>query len=263
MPNEIKLPFSTVGYYTGYITGLVAQEVIVFLLTGGTGNVVQATNLAMQSFSQTLKGVGKFVKKGAKEMANTLENFLELLSQIRKGSKNVPKHLDELDTKVDDLLKYIEDAIKGKGLYGGKILSKSELEDWAKLLKTKYGTKLEKVDNFDNPNILAQFDPNTNTIRYKDEITEYFMAHESYHAEEMHLIGFDEYVLNAPLKGTKEIDYTNENLIRRYYRERYVYKKLKTNFNKYDLNNQENWHIEAYFYEIKQSLIDNNITIPE
>lgn len=54
----------------------------------------------------------------------------------------------------------------------------------------KYGTKLLKVDKFDDPEVLASFDPNTNTIKYTDDVTEYLMAHEHYYAEEMSKIGF-------------------------------------------------------------------------
>ncbi|WP_445721348.1 hypothetical protein [Flavobacterium sp.] len=47
----------------------------------------------------------------------------------------------------------------------------------------KYGTKLKKADSFDKPGILAQFD--SNTILYKDDVTEYIILHESFHAEKM------------------------------------------------------------------------------
>jgi hypothetical protein len=61
---------------------------------------------------------------------------------------------------------------------------------------------------------LAAFDGNTNTIKYTDEVTEYFMKHESFHAEEMKIIGFNEYVKEAALKGTSYPNgYTNENVL--------------------------------------------------
>lgn len=55
---------------------------------------------------------------------------------------------------LDDLL----DSVEGIGLYGGKILSKTDIEDWAKLLMKKFGTKLEKVDGFSKQGILAQLE---------------------------------------------------------------------------------------------------------
>lgn len=89
------------------------------------------------------------------------------------------------------------------------------------------------------------------------------MAHESFHAEEFKKIGFDEYVKDAPLRGVKELEYTKENLIRRYYREKYVFDSLIKNSKNFGLNNQEIWHAKAYFYEIEMSLIEKNIKIPK
>ena len=156
------------------------------------------------------------------------------------------------------------DNVLGVGKYGGKVLSEVEIEDKAKLLLKKFGTKLEKVESFENPNVLAQFDPNTNTIRYKDEVTEYFMAHESFHAEEMKLIGFNEYVKNAPLKGVKEADYTIKNWQRLYKREKYVYDNLVKNAEKYNLNNEEVYHAFIYLdIEVVLKLEKRNIKIPK
>ncbi len=53
------------------------------------------------------------------------------------------------------------------------------------------------------------------------------MTHEHFHAEEMYKIKFDEYVKDAPIKGTEfPDDFTNENLLRSYKRELYVYEKM-------------------------------------
>jgi hypothetical protein len=128
--------------------------------------------------------------------------------EIEAYRKNITNK-EEL-VEIDKFKRHLDNVL-GEGLYGGKILSKIELEDWAIFLKNKFGTTLEKVESFENPRVLAQFDASSNTIRYKDEVTEYFMAHESFHAEEMKLIGFNEYVKGAPLRGAKEADYTVEN----------------------------------------------------
>ena len=129
-------------------------------------------------------------------------------------------------------------------MYGGKILSRTEIEDWAKILKKKFGTNLERVEKFENPHTLAQFDPNTNTIKYKEDVTEYFMTHESFHAEEMHLIGFDEYVKNGHIKDT---EFTISNQIREYEREKFVYDKFLKNKKKLTLTNEEKNHAYWYF----------------
>lgn len=155
------------------------------------------------------------------------------------------------------MLEVALDNIKGKGLYGGKILSQADLDVWAKTLLKKYGTKLEKVDSFDNPEILAQFDSNTNTILYKDDVTEYIMLHESFHAEEMSKIGFAEYVKEATLKGTVfPGGYTDANLLRSYKRELYVYEKMmkiaeKKKFTHYEIINIS-YNVDLYILLLRK-----------
>lgn len=127
---------------------------------------------------------------------------------------------------------------------------KNLAQNWRKLIALK------------GRDILAQFDPNTNTIKYKEDITEYIMAHESYHAEEMHKIGFDKYVENAHIEGTP---WTPENRITQYKREKYVYERLQENISKF--NNQEARHSFIYFDTLKAKLEkllkDNNIPFPK
>lgn len=171
--------------------------------------------------------------------------------------KTEGKHLDK-----------VLDNVEGTGLYGGKILSKADMEDWAKLLMKKFGTKLERVDRFDKPDILAQFNANTNTIKYTDNVTEYILVHEHFHAEEMSKIGFKKYIKDAPLAGTEFKDYTNENWIRLYKREKYVYDQLMKNVKKYNLNKQEVstppfGHAFQYFDGIVFRMEQLNIPIPK
>jgi len=200
------------------------------------------------------------IKNGLQKSA---KEVLEYEDELRKTA-NKADEVKQMDELIEELKRVADDNIKGKGLYSGKILSKTDIEKWAKILKEKFGTNLEKVDNFDNPNILAQFDPNTNTIRYKDDVTEYFMAHESFHAEEMHQIGFDSYVKDAPLRGVKETDYTNQNWIRLYNREKYVYDQLIKNAKKYNLNNEELYHAFIYLdLEVVLKMEKRNIKIPK
>lgn len=178
----------------------------------------------------------------------------ELFSGLKKG-----KSLDEI---------FENSHIEGFGRYGGKILSETEIEDWAKILKKKFGTKLERVESFDNPTVLAAFDPNTNTIKYIDDVTEYLMTHESFHAEEMFKIGFKEYTKNAHIKDTP---WTIENRIHEYMREKYVYERLvqhskKHKFNPEELSTPPFGHAYQYFdtlkFKLEILLKENNIPFP-
>lgn len=122
---------------------------------------------------------------------------------------------------------------------------------------------------------MAQFDPNTNTIRYKEDVIEYFMAHESFHAEEMYKIGFDEYVKNAHIEDTP---WAIENKITQYKREKYVYERLvEENGKTYKFNADEVGvpppygrppfgHAFEYYdtikYELEMLLKDNGLPFP-
>jgi hypothetical protein len=143
-------------------------------------------------------------------------------------------------------------------------LSKADLDLWAKNLLEKYGTKIERVDNFDKPGILAQFDANTNTIRYTDDVTEYFMLHESFHAEEMSIIGKTEYVNNAALEGVKfPNEYSNLNLIRSYKREKYVHDRIIEEAKRHGINPEElqhNFMHLDYFYILELEKRNINIS---
>jgi hypothetical protein len=143
----------------------------------------------------------------------------------------------------------------------GKILSKVELEDWAKLLKRKYGTKLELVESL-KPGVLAEFVANTNTIRYKKGATKYLIAHESFHAEEMFKIKFKEYIKDAAIGITNIDNYTDKNLIRSYKREKYVYDRIIEEAKNLGLTNLEFNHnfFNLDYYILK--LEKRNINIP-
>ncbi|MCU0349920.1 MAG: hypothetical protein MUF43_03710 [Flavobacterium sp.] len=215
-----------------------------------------------------------FVKGGENTMAIIYKGVSIIAGKVDEISEKLQTALKKLSGKklenyLDELLEVALDNIQGKGLYGGKILSKADLDVWAKTLLKKYGTKLEKVDSFENSNILAQFDSNTNTILYKDDVTEYIMLHESFHAEEMSKIGFAKYNKGAALKGVDKADYTKENWLNLYRKEKYVYDKLVENAKKYNLNPQElstppYGHAFRYFdLEVVMQLELRNIPIPK
>ena len=269
--KQINLTFDPIAcaYFTGYIYGfiisLIIEVVLTIILTGGTVTVpliIEKLEEAIFGIFRlgwgiakgTVKAVRTFARFVVKSIEDLIEAFQEIL-RILKGEKG------SFNKIIDDVFE--ASNIKKIGFQGGKILTESEIEDWAKLLMKKYGTKLLKVDKFDNPDVLAQFDPNTNTIKYMDDVTEYLMAHEHYHAEEMSKIGFPEYVKDAPLAGVKEENYTVKNWIRHYKREKYVYDQINRNAKKFDLNGQEIWHSWAYIEEIKYTLTELKIKIPK
>jgi hypothetical protein len=161
---------------------------------------------------------------------------------------------------IGDLRKVEGDNIKGKGQYGGKILSKLEIDDWAKMIFNKYGTKLELVDDFGDPGILAQFDAVTNTIRHKKDVTQYLLFHETMHAEECFTLGKLKYLEDAHIVNTPV---TDANLLRTYKREKYVYDKIKPHAKEQEFIFDEIDHAELYIEWIELKLKTRGISIPK
>ena len=85
------------------------------------------------------------------------------------------------------------------------------------------------------------------------------MSHESFHAREMYELGFVEYVKDAPLKGTNISDYTDENWIRFYKREKYVHDYI---IKKAGFNNKELFHnfinLDYYLIQLEKRGININ-----
>ncbi|MCO6174714.1 hypothetical protein NHF50_06615 [Flavobacterium sp. NRK F10] len=269
-----KLRFvSKLGTAASYVkTGLRATVAAIEISSGTINALLKITNQRDEPWAKELSEVllylellslgGELGEVLLKRINKAAKNALKYEDDIIKAAKKEGLEAKQIDELIDEFKTFTGDNITGKGLYGGKILSKVDLDDWAKLLKEKFGTNLEKVDRFDNSNVLAQFDPNTNTIRYKDDVTEYFMAHESFHAEEMNKIGFDAYVKDAPLRNVDPKDYTKENWLRFYRREKYVYDKIIENLKKHSLNNEELAHnfFNLDYYILKLEKL--NIKIP-
>ncbi|MFT6923212.1 MAG: hypothetical protein ACJA1C_002222 [Crocinitomicaceae bacterium] len=190
--------------------------------------------------------------KGVTLVEGTSKSISTKITQILRSSKSFPS-----------LKLYLDDFARKMSEFGGHVLTKTELNTWRIFLKSEYGAKMEKVKKFDQPEILAQFSPSTNTIKYMENATLYLIVHESFHALEMHLIKFEEYVKDAPFIGTKFPEgYTDENMLRSYWRERFVHDLIIENAVKYGFNNREMWHnmLNLDYYEIQ--LEKRGITIP-
>ncbi|SHM34412.1 hypothetical protein [Chryseobacterium polytrichastri] len=242
----------TVAYYSGVIAFEFIINILLLIFTEGAGNIIKGTTYVQKAASllkvitreamsavtlgitDLLTFLSRFIIRFGKACAKGFKSFIKWVEELFSGLKK-GKSLDEI---------FENSHIEGIGQYGGKILSETEIEDWAKILKKKFGTKLERVESFDNPTVLAAFDPNTNTVKYVDNVTEYFITHESYHAEEMHLIGFDEYVKNGHVENT---DFTILNQIREYEREKFVYDLFHKNKRKLTLTDEEKYHAYWYF----------------
>lgn len=285
----------TLAFYSGVIAFEFIINILLLIFTAGSGNIIKGTTYVQKAASllkvitrevmsavtfgitDLLALLSRFIVRFGKACVNGFKGFIKFIEDLLQGSKNgakaedlaeEAKDIEEVIIKGKKKDKHSSSNIEGEGLYGGKILSKTEIEDWAKILKKKFGTKLEKVESFDDTTVLASFSPNTNTIKYTDNVTEYFMTHESFHAEEMFKIGFKEYTKSAHIKGTP---WTIENRINEYMREKYVYERLVENAKKHKFNPEELstppfGHAFQYYdyikYKLEILLKKNNIPFP-
>ncbi|MDR6921313.1 hypothetical protein [Chryseobacterium sp. 2987] len=266
----------TVAYYSGVIAFEFIINILLLIFTEGAGNIIKGTTYVQKAASllkvitreamsavtlgitDLLTFLARFVVSFGKACAKGFKSFIKWMEELFSGLKK-GKSLDEI---------FENSHIEGIGRYGGKILSEVEIEDWAKILKKKFGTKLERVESFDNPTVLAAFDPNTNTVKYVDDVTEYFIIHESFHAEEMYKIGFKVYTKNAHVSKTP---WTIENRIHEYMREKYVYERLvqyskKHKFTPEELSTPPLGHAFQYYdtlkFKLQILLKENNIPFP-
>jgi hypothetical protein len=240
---------------------------ILAFFTGGASLIAEAANVVEKQAAFFKLLVQEIISTATMGLVDILRLFKILIAKFAQACKNgwagFKRFIENLlGNKADDVLeeegKVLDNAI-GDGLYGGKVLSELEIEDWAIIIFKKYGTKLELVDDFGHPSILAQFDAVTNTIRHRKDVTKYLLFHETMHAEECFIIGKTKYLEDAQIVGTIQ---TNANAIRSYKREKYVYEKIKESSKKEGFNDQELFHNEIHFDIYVLELEKRKIKIP-
>ncbi|MEL1246081.1 zincin-like metallopeptidase toxin domain-containing protein [Flavobacterium sp. DGU11] len=200
----------------------------------------------------TYQGKGyALVYKGEVIAEGTVKDLIREVFDIWKKAGKQANLSKYLDLTADNIKKY--------GLFGGKILSESEIARHATELLQRFGTKIKKVDEFADEGVEARFIAELNTIEYKEGVTNYILRHESFHAEECFILKKAEY-----LKGSAQMGGTDaEQLLRTYRREKYVYEQIKKHAKKQKFNNHELIHNERYIDWIEYQLVKNKIEIPK
>ena len=138
------------------------------------------------------------------------------------------KFLDELNevAELDNLAKWDDLPISGKGFLGGKTLRRKEIKFWIdEINRISKGKSrlivLRKGDPILN-NRKAGFDPYNGNIYVEKGLTEYEIFHEFKHLEEFMKLGKDDYI-----KGMKRFGGSpTENALRTYKREKYVFDEI-------------------------------------
>lgn len=178
------------------------------------------------------------------------------LTEADKG-----KFLDELNevAELDNLAKWDDLPISGKGFLGGKTLRRKEIKFWIdEINRISKGKSrlivLRKGDPILN-NRKAGFDPYNGNIYVEKGLTEYEIFHEFKHLEEFMKLGKDDYI-----KGMKRFGGSpTENALRTYKREKYVFDEIIKNKNRF--NPEQLKHAEWVFNLAIKDCIDSGIDI--
>ncbi|WP_299105594.1 EndoU domain-containing protein [uncultured Tenacibaculum sp.] len=99
--TSVTIDPGALGYYTGFLVGFIASEVVQFIATGGTANIAKATRAVLKSYKELAKVV---VKKTVQTTELTVEVVLAMYRKLDEFVKNIPKHLDDLKTWVKEFV---------------------------------------------------------------------------------------------------------------------------------------------------------------
>jgi len=254
---------------------------IIEITSGTTNALLKLTALKETKYGEALSeylfylemlslsvDVTDWISKGLKKSAtNVLEHSDELNKHlddlVKKGELDEvgkTRILDELSevAELDFLAKWDDLPVSGKGYLEGKTLRRKEIKIWienvkivskgqSKLIILPKGHKLLGVNQ-------AGFNPFNGNIYVQKGLTEYEIFHEFKHLEEYIKLGKDEY-----LKGMKRISGSLEqDLIRTYKREKYVFDEIiknKNKFNQIQLNDAQKY-INAVIERCENAGID-------
>lgn len=113
--EDKSLPYDSIGYYTGYIIGFIAQEVAIFMLTAGVGTVAKGIQGTVRSYAELGRAIGRATKTTAKAVHKattfTIDTFLRALRALKQFAKQIPKHLDTVKSWITDLIAGIGSTI--------------------------------------------------------------------------------------------------------------------------------------------------------
>ncbi|MDR6968500.1 hypothetical protein J2X31_002523 [Flavobacterium arsenatis] len=106
---DLSVPVDALGYYTGFIIGMLVDIIISIVFTGGAKTVGDVVKLLGKQFDELLK-LGKIaVDKSKKVIKNLLDEIIAIFAKIRNGAKNIKPFLDEI-------LEWLRKTLKEAGI---------------------------------------------------------------------------------------------------------------------------------------------------
>lgn len=231
---------------------------IVEVTSGTTNLLLKLTNVADSELGQAISEYlfwlellslsGELtvaIKGGLRKSADDLLKYEdEIIERAnREGVEDVDGLIDELDYLKDSGIKVVGPG--GKGYLGGQRLGRAQIRVWIKYIDeiSEGRASLKIVEEGDTlykklelENAQAGFDPDKLQIVIKKGFTEFEIFHEVKHLEECLKLGKDEYIKGMAKYGGS----WDENLLRTYKRELYVYRRVIENRFKFNKAEQDN-----------------------
>ncbi|HEX8574731.1 MAG TPA: zincin-like metallopeptidase toxin domain-containing protein [Flavobacterium sp.] len=224
-------------------------------------------------FAKSAQIINGFIKKAGNFADDIFKALDKLISLIKKEADHFASFIRQL---LDDFFEWLKNLFKSgkadevlKGKYniknflGSEALTLEKLIEWENKIKIISANKcrfklatankriLKYIDEMDS---LAFFDAGEipPIIWYREGITEYIISHEYYHLEEFMKIGKKNFLKG--INGSLEDILVNELL-----REKYVYKKILENSNKFSLNELK--HAKEYYNQTLIKLVENGFEL--
>ncbi|MDR6968494.1 hypothetical protein J2X31_002517 [Flavobacterium arsenatis] len=84
------------GYYTGFIIGMLVDIIISIVFTGGAKTVADVMRLLQEQLKTVFKLIQKAVAKTGEAILRSIDEIIAIFAKIRNGAKNIKPFLDEI-----------------------------------------------------------------------------------------------------------------------------------------------------------------------
>jgi len=93
---NLSVPVDALGYYTGFIIGMLVDIILSAIFSGGAKTVADVLKLLGKQFEGLVTLDKKTVVATGRAVSNLLEEIIAIFAKIRNGAKNIKPFLDEI-----------------------------------------------------------------------------------------------------------------------------------------------------------------------
>ncbi|MDR6968496.1 hypothetical protein J2X31_002519 [Flavobacterium arsenatis] len=93
---DLSVPVDALGYYTGFIIGMLVDIIISVVFTGGAKTVADVMRLLQEQLKTVFKLIQKAVTKTGEAVLRSIDEIIAIFAKIRNGAKNIKPFLEEI-----------------------------------------------------------------------------------------------------------------------------------------------------------------------